>query len=116
VVALADRWYAKILLGDITGAETDVNVALASDNNNIRAINYRGLIHLNRGQLDDAIKDFNAAVTINNHYADAYLNLAKAYLKKGDKTNAQTTLNRALELSPNNPDGLNLKKEIDKTN
>lgn len=113
-LAFADRGYAEILLGKMNDAETDVNAALEIDNNNVRAINYRGLIHLNRNELDLAIIDFNQAVNANTRYTDAYLNLSKAYFKKGDKTNASTNVNKALELSPNNPDAASLKAEIEK--
>ncbi len=50
--------------------------------------NYLGTAYANTGRTEQAIESYKKAVTLKSDYAAARLNLAFAYLKLGDRTNA----------------------------
>jgi tetratricopeptide (TPR) repeat protein len=52
--------------------------------NNAEAYNTRGLAHKRKGQLDQAISDYNKAIEINPRHAEAYVNRGVAYYMKGE--------------------------------
>ncbi len=60
----------------------------------------QGEEHVKRGNLDQAITDFNQALEIYPSYAVAYNNRGNAYYGKGQYDQAITDYNRALEINP----------------
>lgn len=52
--------------------------------NDFRGYNYRGLAYTYRKMFDNAIKDFNKAISLNNNFLPAYSNRGDAYYKSGD--------------------------------
>lgn len=61
-----------------------------------RYYNNRGVDYLHTGELTQSRQDFQRAVAINPDYAEAYYNLADAYVDIGDYAQAQALYNRAL--------------------
>lgn len=64
------------------------------------AYNNRGTIYLNRGQLEDALRDFDTAIRINPYYLIYYSNRAQAYIRLKNYTNALKDLTTAVTLNP----------------
>jgi len=64
------------------------------------AYNNRGTIYLNRGQLEDALRDFDTAIRINPYYLIYYSNRAQAYIRLKNYTNALKDLTAAVTLNP----------------
>ena len=58
---------------------------------------------LNKGELDDAIREFRAAVWLYPHNAEAYYNLGYALGRKGDLDGAIAAYQQAVQLKPNDP-------------
>ena len=54
------------------------------------------------GKFDLAIEDFNAALNVDNHNADAWAGLGLAYERKGDRAKAQESYQRALVVDQSN--------------
>ncbi|GAH11414.1 unnamed protein product, partial [marine sediment metagenome] len=57
-----------------------------------------GVVYVNKGMHDEAIREFKKTIEINPSYADAYSNLAAAYYYKGEYSLAITYCDRAIEL------------------
>lgn len=53
------------------------------------------------GDLDGAMRNYDAAIRLNDHYAPAYNGRGTIYSKKGDFDNAVRNCTRAIELDPN---------------
>lgn len=68
--------------------------------------NMMGVIHHDRGRLQDAKVSFERAVTLNPRYTEAALNLAVTCNDLGDYTSAQQTYQRALSRDADFPGGL----------
>ncbi|MBP8933289.1 MAG: tetratricopeptide repeat protein [Candidatus Atribacteria bacterium] len=54
------------------------------------------------GGADMAIEDFNLVINKHPEFVDAYLGLAEAYVRKGEKEKAKEYFNKVLELNPGN--------------
>lgn len=80
--------------------------ALEIDPNNPYALVARGYARLMvpppLGGADMAIEDFNLVIEKHPEFIDAYIGLAEAYGKKGDKEKAKEFFNKVLELDPEN--------------
>src|SRR5262249_53403914 len=81
--------------------------ALAVTSNNDVALNNLGIIFLDKGQLDDAISNLQAAIDLRPENAPAHDNLAKALLKKGQVAEAMIHYRKFLELEPANVEARN---------
>ncbi|MGC1455230.1 MAG: tetratricopeptide repeat protein [Nitrospirota bacterium] len=60
----------------------------------------RGTIYLDRGQLEDALRDYNIALTINPELIVGYSNRAQVYIRLNKHTNAMNDLTTALTINP----------------
>jgi tetratricopeptide (TPR) repeat protein len=60
----------------------------------------KGTLHLQKGEYDLAISEFNQALEGNPKDADRYTNRGAAYLAKGQLDQAITDFNKALEINP----------------
>ena len=61
---------------------------------------YRGISHLEKEQIDDAISDFNKAIDTNPGNSVAYFSRGRAYYKQSKTDNAISDYNKAIEISP----------------
>ena len=62
-----------------------------------------GFIELQRGNIDEAIKNLQKAIVYNSLFLQAYTTLANAYLMKGLVPESIETSKKALEIEPNFP-------------
>ncbi|OGP69033.1 MAG: hypothetical protein A2170_06220 [Deltaproteobacteria bacterium RBG_13_53_10] len=60
----------------------------------------RGNAYWDKGQLDQAILDYNRALELNPGYAEAYNNRGVAYRNKGQYDQAILDYNKAFEINP----------------
>jgi serine/threonine-protein kinase len=66
-----------------------------------------GELKRQKGEADDAIKEYKQALTQNPNNADAILGLAETYSGSGDLKNAEVAYRRSIELQPNYWGGYN---------
>ena len=66
------------------------------------AYNNRGLIYLNQGKNDSALKDFNKAIELKSDYAKAYNNRGTLYMNEGKNDEALKDFDKAIEFMPSN--------------
>jgi len=88
-------------------SETLFTHALAVTRNNDVAMNNLGIIFLEKGQLDDAISNLQAAIDVRPENAPAHDNLAKALLQKGQVAEAMVHYRKFLEIEPDNVEARN---------
>jgi Flp pilus assembly protein TadD len=88
-------------------SETLFTHALAVTRNNDVAMNNLGIIFLEKGQLDDAISNLQAAIDVRPENAPAHDNLAKALLQKGQVSEAMVHYRKFLEIQPDNVEARN---------
>ena len=88
-------------------SETLFTHALAVTRNNDVAMNNFGIIFLEKGQLDDAISNLQAAIDVRPENAPAHDNLAKALLQKGQVAEAMVHYRKFLEIEPDNVEARN---------
>src|SRR3990172_1929850 len=67
---------------------------------NARGYNGLGLIYSDRGQLDEAIKEYLSALTLQFNYPNAHNNLGIAYAKQGRLNEAINEYMIALKIAP----------------
>ena len=65
-----------------------------------RAYTERGVTHHNKGDVDKAIEDYNAAIALDPEFAEAYTGRGKAYRDKGEFDKAIEDYNTAIALNP----------------
>jgi tetratricopeptide (TPR) repeat protein len=74
--------------------------ALELDSDLVEALVTLGLIDVGRGRLEDAVEEFERALALDPHSADAHRELARAYHALGETEKALATCRRAIELRP----------------
>lgn len=112
-----DDWSAEVILSEyyfargradfdagrrasgINAFERAANIA----RENKEMLNNLGCAAAGYGLLDDAIRYFDSACTLDPEFHMARLNLGRAYMKKHDYTRAQTEFDRVLATAPNDP-------------
>jgi len=71
-----------------------------------------GNINLNKGKVDDAIKFFQESIQYNESDAQVFYNLAGAYIKKNDYSNALTAIKNCMKINPDFPLAKNLESQL----
>jgi tetratricopeptide (TPR) repeat protein len=61
---------------------------------------YAGVDHFGEGRLDEALAEYNAALSLDPKFADALHGLAQAYYAREDFDNAIASARRILEIDP----------------
>ena len=72
--------------------------------NKARPYSNRGNAYKAKGNLDQAISDYNKAIEIDSNLAEAYNNRGNAYQTKGNLDQATLDYNKAIEIKPNYAD------------
>jgi protein O-mannosyl-transferase len=101
-------WRARNQASFWRNSETLWTHTLAVTADNDVADNNLGIIFLGRGQVDEAISRFQAAVDLRPENAPAHDNLAKAFLQKGQVADAMLHYRKLLEIQPDNVEGRNI--------
>jgi tetratricopeptide (TPR) repeat protein len=86
-----------------TEATEVLQQVLAEDASNIPALNALGIVYLVSGNLNDAVKTHQQAVSLNPKNEIAHYNLALAYQRLKEYDPALTHAKEATQLEPNNP-------------
>lgn len=88
---------AYIRGGKIDEAETFLNGLLSENENNYQALLLLGQIHMNNAKNDDALAQFEKAISIEPEIDPAFMNLASFYIAQGDLDAAKITIDRGYE-------------------
>lgn len=96
---IAQRGYDKYLNGDLQGALTDLDTAIAWADGAASFHDLRGVIRLEAGQLEESLRDFNKLLDISPDYAHGYMRRSLVYQRLNRHDEAIADLTRAIELS-----------------
>ena len=107
IVVSALSWCCWLQASYWRDSETLFTHALAVTRNNDVAMNNLGIIFLEKGRLDDAISNLQAAIDVRPENAPAHDNLAKALLQKGQVAEALVHYRKFLEIEPDNVEARN---------
>jgi tetratricopeptide (TPR) repeat protein len=107
IVVSALSWCCCLQASYWRDSKTLFTHALAVTKNNDVAMNNLGIIFLEKGQLDEAISNLQAAIDVRPENAPAHDNLAKALLQKGQVAEAMVHYRKFLELEPDNVEARN---------
>jgi len=107
IVVGALSWRGWLQASYWRDSQTLFTHALAVTRNNDVAMNNLGIIFLEKGQLDDAISNLQAAIDVRPENAPAHDNLAKALLQKGQVAEAMVHYRKFLEIEPDNVEARN---------
>jgi|GEM_PF-802550 len=95
---LVNRGNARRDLGDLTGAISDYDRAIALDPQDVAAYNNRGNARRAQGDLTGAISDYDQAIAFDPQFAGAYYNRGNARRDQGDLTGAISDYDQAIAL------------------
>jgi tetratricopeptide (TPR) repeat protein len=84
-----------VLEGEPVVATAHFDRALERDSQHIRALTNRGNIKLEAGDVDGAIADYEAALKVDDSFANAHHNLGVAYRRQGKISKSVASLRRA---------------------
>ena len=87
----------------IVQAEVYARRAVSLDPFNPEAHHMLALVHVNRGRLDEAIREAERAIELAPSYDAAYIGLSAAYLSSGRVAEARQALSELRRLNPNHP-------------
>ena len=99
-----ERVAALISGNRIDEAEEQLSAILKRTPNDALALNLLGTIRAKQRRLDEAETLFARALSIDNEFLGAHMNLAYLYLLKGAPDKTISELREVLRLDPNNPD------------
>ena len=102
----------RLAQGDPVGAKSFYRAALQADGNHKGALNNLGVLALEEGQWEMAIKFCHASIQSDPADAKAHYLLARALVGTGATAAARVEIERALELSPDQVDFLALKNKL----
>ncbi len=84
--------------------ETLWRMTIAKDPKSWIAYNNLGVVQLEKGQVEDAIENYERSLRLHPDYPEAHYNLGSALLNQGQVDNAIQECESALALLPNEPD------------
>ncbi|MGD9587920.1 MAG: tetratricopeptide repeat protein [Pyrinomonadaceae bacterium] len=100
--------------GNDDEAMTTLRRVLASEPMSAESYLILGKIHFRRGDLDQATSAFKTALFWDNRLVDAHISLGRIYLDKGDCLQVKNYSAAALEIAPENPEVLSLKRQAER--
>jgi hypothetical protein len=99
-VAWAALAFTYMNVGRLDECRTALDQTLDIDPDNITALNYYGLYHANRNEVDAAVKSFRRAIELQNNNFFAYYYLATLELQRGNLSIALEYGNQAVTHNP----------------
>jgi tetratricopeptide (TPR) repeat protein len=100
---IAEKAFIATNKGDFAQAEEYWSQLIAEFPDNPAVWSNRGNTRLSQNKLDEAIVDFNQAITLAPELPDAYLNRGAAFERKELYEEAMANYNRVLEINPQDP-------------
>lgn len=94
---------ALLRAGDVAAAADAFSERVAANPRDADALHWLGVIAVQAGAADDAIKLLAAATDARPEYADAWANLATAHDLAGNAASAESAARRAVTLDPTQP-------------
>lgn len=88
----------KAKMKDYAGALAAFNQAISIDAKFHLAYNNRGVLQMNKGRLDDAVKDFTKALQVKSNYSPAASNLSGVYFQKKEYKKALDYADKAIKM------------------
>lgn len=114
--ALVNAVKANIEAEDYDTAIRYSNQLIKNDDSNVTAFLLRGQVYELQGKYDEAIADYDHAISLDNDNVQAYVKKGDIlYYKKGDLTQALEAYENAQRLNPNDLSLINKIDEIKKT-
>lgn len=98
--AYTGRASAYYMLGDISKAVNDAQLAIKTDQNNARAHFVLANCYNDMNRLDEAMAEYNKSIELNKNEADFYFKRAITFGKKQDFSSCLNDLVVCLELNP----------------
>lgn len=97
-----DRGIEASSKGDLDGALASFNEAIRANPMYVSAYNNRGNVYEARGDYDKAMADYDQAIKLEPRYVSAYINRGIAWAARGNADNAMSDYDTALILDPKN--------------
>ncbi len=109
--AYTKRGVRRIWAGDYENAEKDLKKAIALDANNAEARDDLGVMYARKKEFKKALEQFTRVVEIDPSYSKGFHNLAMTHHILGNYDQSLMSINKSLELLPNDKNALLLKGE-----
>jgi tetratricopeptide (TPR) repeat protein len=93
-----------LVQGDLKHAEDDLQLVLADDPENYRALNLLGIIRAQQSRREDAEALFEKVIRVKPQYAGGHVSLGLLYYEMGHADQAISELESALEIEPGRED------------
>ncbi len=110
-VVFMHRGMANFARSEYEAAIEDFTNALVLDDDNWKALYYRGVIYRSTGRLDQALADLNKCVSLDIYRYESLLARAELLLHMGNHPGARRDAKRALRLEPESEDAMRLLAE-----
>ncbi|NBC29280.1 MAG: tetratricopeptide repeat protein [Spirochaetes bacterium] len=107
-VVFMHRGMANFARSEYEAAIEDFTNALALDDDNWKALYYRGVIYRSTGRLEEALADLNKCVSLDIYRYESLLARAELLLQMGNHPGARRDAKRALRLEPESEDATRL--------
>ena len=91
-----------------------MNVQLAKPDPRLSAANNLGFVYYRQDKFAEAARWYENAIKLDRSRAIAYLNLGDAYARNSERDKARAAYQTYLELSPQGPQAVYAKQQIDK--
>ncbi len=111
-LVLTHRGMAYFAEGLYENALDDFDSAVERDERNAKAYYYRGMVRDSMEEYDAALTDFGKSLEMVPYQFEVLLARARTWLKLGQPIKAQQDCEAALNLAPDDPEGLALQREL----
>jgi len=102
-IARTNRGLVLQARGDLAGAQTEYEAAIAAKPDHARALNNLGILLVQRGRATEGEALVRRAIEIDAHYARPHMNLAAILGNLGRFDEAEASARRGVELAPEDP-------------
>src|SRR5580692_9426908 len=96
----------SLAAGDLKRAENELNIALATAPDDVRALNLLGIVYAQQKRESDAEGLFKRAITLKPDFASAHVSLGMLYAQMAKPDQAILEFQNALQLDPSRKDAL----------
>ena len=111
-VVYIHRGMANFARSEYSLALQDFTAALALDDDNWKALYYRGMTYRSHGRLQEALADLNHCVRLDTYRYESLLARAELLLEMGDPAGARRDAHHALRLEPDSQEAQHLIERV----